>query len=355
VSEALEIQEICEEFLREAGFNLTDLRNQIQLTYWSEQHFITKELLDLISFGEILSDIHFYSYIDYSLNKLISKANQTLLFWRLSGVTQYDGSPLDQLSLFYNETFLWHYSAPSYWEEICSQLQSGHRVRFLSRFLLSQTEIEVEFNEIQLQTNFDDNFQFVYTDSNTYQYKFANLRWQPIRTILLFPLINPPIFSLPITVPNALGRETEYQAYLAQIQNLPNSIHIQDHYWDSVDSTPANTLRPTCANTPSTSSDTNYWTPTNVQFASPTPESESINSAHLCTCGTDICYCDTQQPRTPLTPTSISLWNPKYSNQPINGLHYNQTLQSGALLAISPSSRLPEIQFFPRYIPVHTF
>jgi len=132
VLEALEIQEIQEEFLREAGFNLTDLRNQIQLTYWSEQHFITKELLDLIPFGEILSDIHFYSYINYSLDKLISKANQMLLFWRLSGVTQYDRTPLDQLSLFYDETFLWHYSAPSYQEEIHSQLQSGHRVRFLS-------------------------------------------------------------------------------------------------------------------------------------------------------------------------------------------------------------------------------
>ena len=60
MSEALEIQEIREEFLREASFNLTDLRNQVQLMYWSEQHFITKELLDLIPFGEILSDIRFY-------------------------------------------------------------------------------------------------------------------------------------------------------------------------------------------------------------------------------------------------------------------------------------------------------
>ena len=49
----------------------------------------------------------------------------------------------------------------------------------------------MEFNEIRLQTNFDDDFQFIYTNSNTYQYKFANLRWQPVRTILLFPLINP--------------------------------------------------------------------------------------------------------------------------------------------------------------------
>ena len=80
MSEALEIQEIREEFLREAGFNLTDLRNQIQLTYWSEQHFITQSLIELLPFGEILSNIRFYSYVDYSLDKLISKANQTLLF-----------------------------------------------------------------------------------------------------------------------------------------------------------------------------------------------------------------------------------------------------------------------------------
>jgi len=148
VAEALEIQEIRNEFLREAGFNLTDLRNQVQLTYWSEQHFITQNLLELLPFGEILSDIRFYSYINYSLDELISKANQTLLYWRLSGITQYDGTAVTQISLFYDETFLWHYSAPSYQEEIHSQIQSGHRVRFLSRFLLSQTEIEVEFNEI---------------------------------------------------------------------------------------------------------------------------------------------------------------------------------------------------------------
>ena len=132
MAEALEIQEIRKEFLREASFDLSDLRTQVQLTYWSEQHFITRSLLELLPFGEILSDIHFYSYVDYSLDELVSKANQTLLYWRLSGITQYNGTPVTQLSLFYNKTFLWHYSTPSYWEEIRSQIQLGHRVRFLS-------------------------------------------------------------------------------------------------------------------------------------------------------------------------------------------------------------------------------
>ena len=206
-----EIQEICEEFIRELSLNLADLRNQVQLTYWSKQHFITQELLDLLPFREILSDIHFWSYINYSLSELISKANSTLLYWRLSGVVQYDRTPIDQLSLFYNKTFLWHYCVPL------------------------------------------------------------------------------------------------------------------------------------------------YWTPTNFQFASPTPESRSTSSTCLCICGTDICYCDTRQPGTPLMPSYISLWNPKYSNQPINGLYYNQTLQTGTLAMISSSSRPPEIQFFPRYLPVRTF
>jgi len=143
-----EIQEICEEFIRELSLNLADLRNQVQLTYWSKQHFITQELLDLLPFREILSDIHFWSYINYSLSELISKANSTLLYWRLSGIIQYDGSSITQLSLFYNDIFLWHYSMPSYQEEIRSQILSGYKVRFLSRFLLLQTEIEVEFNEI---------------------------------------------------------------------------------------------------------------------------------------------------------------------------------------------------------------
>jgi len=125
-------QTIHEEFIRELALNLIDLRNQVQLMYWSEQHFITQELLDLVPFGEILSNICFYSYIDYSLDELVSKANSMLLYWRLSEVTQYDGTPINQLSLFYNETFLWHYSVPSYQEEIHLQIQSGHRVRFLS-------------------------------------------------------------------------------------------------------------------------------------------------------------------------------------------------------------------------------
>ena len=125
-------QEIRDEFIRENFQDLVDLRTQVQLTYWSEQHFVTKPLLDKLPFGEILSHTQFYSYVDYTLDELLGAANNTLLYWRLSNVTQFDGTPVTELSLFYDDTFLWHYSAPSYWEEIRSQIRFGRRVRFLS-------------------------------------------------------------------------------------------------------------------------------------------------------------------------------------------------------------------------------
>jgi len=125
-------QAIRNKFIRENFQDLVDLRTQVQLMYWSEQHFITKALFDKLPFGEILSLTCFYSYVNYTLDELLGGANQTLLYLRLSGVTQFDSTPITELSLFYNDTFLWHYSAPSYQEEICLQIQSGRRVRFLS-------------------------------------------------------------------------------------------------------------------------------------------------------------------------------------------------------------------------------
>jgi len=296
-------QAIRDKFIRENFQNLVNLRTQVQLTYWSEQHFITKALFDKLPFGEILSHTWFYSYIDYTLDELLGAANNTLLYWRLSDITQFDSTPVTELSLFYNDTFLWHYSAPSYWEEIRLQIHSGRRVRFLSQFCLSQTEIEVEFNEIQLQTIAEDEFQFIYTDSKSYQYKFANLTWETTINNFELPLINPCLFTLPITQPNTQGRETKYQACLEQIWSLPNNIQIQDYYWDSVDST-------TQASTPGSNTDTNYWTPRTAQFASPAISIYSPNNCP-CSCGIDICYCNSHQPGTPPTPSSITLWKPR--------------------------------------------
>jgi hypothetical protein len=74
--------------------------------YWSEQHFITQDLLHQIPFGRILSTTTFYHYVDFQLEDLVAAARRNVVLWALIGIQQYNGSLVDQLSLFHDKTFL---------------------------------------------------------------------------------------------------------------------------------------------------------------------------------------------------------------------------------------------------------
>ena len=297
--------------------DLVDLRTQVQLTYWSDFHIIPKELLDLLPFGEPLGPTRFYSIVDYQFPNFISAVNQTFRTWIDLDIRQYDGTPARELSLFYDDTFLWHYSAPSYREEITAQIQAGNRIRFLSRFLLSQTQIELEFNEIRLQDLGNEVFSFVYTDSKEYSYSFLTQVWETCILNLDFHLINPDQYTLPITVPNTSGRDTEYQERLDILRSRPNNLELQTNYWDSIASTAVGDSR---ASTPISEYLRSRALPTPFQPASPPVPDISI----VCACGIDVCFCDIRQPGTPPTPLGINLWNPRFYPRPLDRVHYNR-------------------------------
>jgi len=171
-----------EEILRQTYPRIADLREQVQLTYWSEHHLVPQDLLDILHFGRLFSAQSFYRYIDYQLVDLLSAATRCTSYWQLSGAHNFNQSPATQISLFYDETFLWHYFVPSHRPEIVTQIQAGHRVRFLSRFFMSETKVEVEFNEIRLQTNPSGEFtpahlyQIVYSDERILMYYWKQPR-----------------------------------------------------------------------------------------------------------------------------------------------------------------------------------
>jgi len=58
-----------------------------------------------------MQSYHFYHYINFQLVNLLSTTRHCTAYWQLSGAHNFDQSPATQISLFYNETFLWHYSA----------------------------------------------------------------------------------------------------------------------------------------------------------------------------------------------------------------------------------------------------
>ena len=137
-----------EQLVREQFPLLVNLRSQAHFMYWSKLHLITQDLCDQLSFGQIFSATSFYHLIDFQLRSLVTAAQRTLTLWELIGVRQYNGSLIDQLALFHDKTFLWHYSVLAKRQEILYQICNGNRVRFLSWFFLSQAKIELEFSKI---------------------------------------------------------------------------------------------------------------------------------------------------------------------------------------------------------------
>jgi len=313
-----------EEILRQTYSRVANLQEQVQLTYWSEHHLVPQDLLDILPFGRLFSAQRFYHYLDYQLVDILNAARHCTAYWQLSGAHNFDQSPATQISLFHNETFLWHYFVLSHRPEIITQIQAGHRIRFLSRFHVSETQVEVEFNEIRLQTNPSGEFtptnlyQIVYSDERILTYRWNNRAWT---TNLLTPpttLIDPSsYFTLPITQPNTQGRDTEYLEHFQRILLEPDLLMLNSSYHDSVDSTLPPTLVGTPQSSPPSTPESVYRRAQEITFSNDDPD--------LCFCGVDLCHCDSRYPGTPPTPLGIYLWDPQFFRAgPIEGLHYNR-------------------------------
>jgi hypothetical protein len=111
-----------QQVIREQFPQIVDLRNQVHLTYWSEQHFIIQDLLHQIPFGRTLSATSFYHYMDFQLEELVTTARRNFVLWALISIHQYNGSLVDQIALFHDDTFLWHYSIPPNRKAIIMQI-----------------------------------------------------------------------------------------------------------------------------------------------------------------------------------------------------------------------------------------
>ena len=234
---------------------------------------ITQDLCDQLPFGQIFSATSFYCLINFQLGSLITAAQRALTLWALIGVCQYNGSLVDQLILFHDESFLWFYSVLLKRQEILYQIRNGNRVRFLSQFFLLQAKIELEFSKIGLLTSGD---QLVYINSKEYTYSWVTSTWDTHIHNLEFSLINPRIFTLPPLIPNTLGQETEYQAQLECLQALSSTLILDTDYWGSV----TTTLLPSLTSLTSTLESEYHCS---QELASPAiPD--------VCFCGVDVYY-----------------------------------------------------------------
>ena len=112
------ISEVRQVLLRDYFPQIADLRNQVHVTAWSDHHLISQPLLDLLPFGQVFSPTSFYQYTDFQFPNLVENACRNLLYWSLSGARGFDNNPATQITLFFDETFFWHYYVPAKAQEI---------------------------------------------------------------------------------------------------------------------------------------------------------------------------------------------------------------------------------------------
>jgi hypothetical protein len=125
-------------------------------------------------------------------------------------------------------------------------------------------------------------------------------------------IVNPRVFTIPISTPNTLGRDAKYQEQLDKLLKQTDDFFISAEYWNSVEST----------ETESQSS-----SPLSTFFFSP----PSPPALAVCQCGIDLCQCN-YRPDTPPTPPYIELWKPSQDLLPQRGIHYlchNSSTESG--------------------------
>jgi hypothetical protein len=77
----------------------------------------------------------------------------------------------------------------------------------------------------------------VYTDSKEYTYKWTTQQWDITIRNPEATLVNPRIFTIPISAPNTLERDAGYQEQLNTLLEQTDDFFVSAEYWNSVDST----------------------------------------------------------------------------------------------------------------------
>jgi hypothetical protein len=268
---------------------VTDLDAQAHLTYWSNNSSVPQPLLDILPFGQALSLLAFYQYVDFQLPELVERCLATFLFWSLGRTLQFATASTNQITLFYDKTFFWHYFVPVRRQEIIDTFRTGHKIRFLFQFILNQEEIKVDFHKIHLCTGANNTWgiELVYCPSKVYKYRWLSRIWETTITNHEQHLIDPLIHIIPSAEPSPFtyGRECKYQDQLQRILSYPTDLCIDTQYWDTPSDTESSLSSPS--------------SPATEEFITARALDSTIPPLVDCLCKPDICCCEICYPGTP--------------------------------------------------------
>ena len=122
------LSQLREQIIRDYFPHIIDLRTQVQLSSWSENQLIPRPLLALLPFGRTLDPVQHDQYLVWVLPEIVETLRRSLLYWTITNARDPHNLLDEQISIFFDEVFFWHYYISAKVEEIIQSIQNRNRI-----------------------------------------------------------------------------------------------------------------------------------------------------------------------------------------------------------------------------------
>jgi hypothetical protein len=156
---------------------LVDASQDALLESWTDPPFILAKLRDQLPFSQVLGSQEYDNLVDQTLPRIADAALEQLLYWHLADATNIHNCPADTILLWNSDSHLWFLQVFPQQDSLINRILGGERIRYLERFRLDHSEIQLSFHEIRLVTQ-SSNHRLVITEGRELTYRWSRSSWE---------------------------------------------------------------------------------------------------------------------------------------------------------------------------------
>ena len=110
---------------------LVDVSQDPLVESWTDPPFIVRKLQELLSFSQVLGSQEYDYFVDQTLPRIVEAAQEQLLYWHLSSVTNIYNYPADAVLLWNSDTYLWFLQVYPDQDSLIRRILGGENIRYL--------------------------------------------------------------------------------------------------------------------------------------------------------------------------------------------------------------------------------
>ena len=271
---------------------LVDVSQDPYVESWTDTSspLVLRKLQELLPFSQVLGSQEYDYLVDQTLPRIVEAAQEQLLYWHLSSVTNIYNYTADAVLLWNSDTYLWFLQVYPDQDSLIQRILGGENIRYLERFRLDYSEIQLSFLEIRLVTK-SGNHRLIITEGREHTYQWTRSYWENTLENPDHRLVNPEVRHFPPASLEELSL-SRFSSEGATTQEQVNERLLDQDLPPSSPPSPA----------PSSAA---HWEGQPALTLPGVIQTE-------CWCEKeDICTCGYKYPDTPPTPPYIVLWEPR--------------------------------------------